>query len=127
MKRKESGETLVGLLIAMVIIGILAVAAMKGSSMFGAKGPSARKDGKGSTTYGLAKLAAKDVECQSNIGQTRLGLQIAATNADEKFPDNLEATRIGADFYKCPVGGERYTYDPATGIVKCPHPGHEKY
>lgn len=127
MKRKDSGETLVGLLIVMAIIAVLAVAAMKGSSMFGAKGPSARKDGKGTTTYGLAKLAAKDVECRSNIGQVRMGLQIAATNADEKFPETLEGTKIGDQFYKCPVGGERYVYDPKTGIVTCPHLGHEKY
>ena len=28
---------------------------------------------------------------------------------------------------KCPVGGEAYTYNPQTGEVHCPHPGHERY
>jgi hypothetical protein len=121
------GNTLVGMLVTMAIIALLAVVMFKGSGAFGAKATSSRKDGKGTTVMGQAELAAKDDVCRSNLGQDRQALTIAQMNNDEKFPENLEDIKFPKEFYKCPVGGEKYVYDPATGKVSCPHPGHEKY
>lgn len=121
------GDTLVGLLAAMAIIAVLSVGAFYGSGMLNGGNKSARKDGKGKTIPGLAKLKAEDTVCQSNLGQLRAGIQIAMTNAEDTPPQTLEETRLGAQFYSCPLGKERYTYDPTTGQVSCPHPGHEKY
>lgn len=121
------GNTLVGMLVTIAIMGLLAVALFKGSGAFGAKTAPARKDGKGTTTLGLAELAAKDTVCRSNLGQVRASLQIAATANEDKFPDTIQDTKLPQEFYKCPLGKEKYIYDPATGAVHCPHPGHEKY
>lgn len=122
------GNTLVGLMAAMAIIAILSVGAFYGSGMLTGKTGSARKDGRGKTIPGLAKLKAQDTVCQSNLGQLRSGIELA-TNAsgEDTPPQTLEETRIGSSFYECPLGKERYVYDPATGKVGCPHPGHEKY
>jgi hypothetical protein len=126
--KKVQGNTLVATMVVMVIMCLLAVALFKGGSMFGAKGSTpVRKDGHGTTVLGAAEWAAKDEVCRSNLSQLRQALQIAQSNDDEKFPQTLEETRLGADFYRCPLGKEPYVYDPATGQVHCPHPGHEQY
>ena len=121
------GNSLAGLLVTIALMAVLAVVLFKGSGAFGSNAGSARKDGKGTTVLGAVRYEAKDTVCRSNIGQVRQALMIAQSNNDEKYPDNLEDTKLPKEFYKCPLGGEKYIYDPATGKVYCPHPGHEKY
>jgi hypothetical protein len=125
---KSRGQTLVGLLVVLAIMALLGVALMKGSGMFGVPGKSVsgRKDGKGTTVMGSAEWAARDTVCRSDLAQVRAALQIAET-PDGEHPATLQELKLGAEFYKCPVGGEAYVYDPATGTVHCPHPGHENY
>jgi len=120
------GNTLVGMLVTMAIMALLAVALFKGSGAFGGKSGPTRKDGHGTTTMGSAEWAARDTVCKSNLGQVRMALQILE-GGDEKHPDSIEETKLGKDFYRCPVGKEKYIYDPVTGQVHCPHPGHENY
>ena len=120
-------NTLVGLLVTMALMAVLAIALFKGSNMFGSNSGSPRKDGKGTTVMGQAEYAARDTVCRSNIGQVRQALILAKSANEEKFPENLEDTKLPKEFYKCPLGGEPYIYDPTTGQVHCPHPGHEKY
>ena len=126
---KQSGFTLVSTVVTIVIMLLLAVALMKGSSMFGAKGTApARKDGHGTTVLGAAEWAAKDDVCRSNLNQVRQALQVASsTDADSKFPEQLQETKLPQEFYSCPIGHEAYSYDPTSGQVHCVHPGHEKY
>jgi hypothetical protein len=114
------------MLVTLAIMGVLAVALFKGSSMFGSQAPT-RMDGHGTTTLGAAEWAAKDTVCRSNLGQVRMALQLAQQTNDDKYPETLQETKLPKEFYKCPVGKEKYLYDPATGQVSCPHPGHEKY
>ncbi len=121
------GNSLAGLLVTIAIMAILAVVLFKGSSAFGGKATSSRKDGKGTTVLGQVRYDAKDTVCRSNIGQVRQALIIVQSANDEKFPDTIEETKLPKEFYKCPLGGEKYQYDPTTGKVTCPHPGHEKY
>ncbi len=116
-------------MVVVVIILILAIVLFKGSSVFGVAGgkaPTPRKDGNGTTVLGRVRFEAKDAVCQSNLSQVRMAITLAHQSNDE-FPARLEETKIGNDFYACPIGHERYTYDPATGKVTCPHPGHEDY
>lgn len=120
---KKRGSSLFSILAAVVIIMIATVFLMNGG-MGGGK--SSRADGKGTTTMGAAKYRAKDQVCQSDMGQLRQGIMLFQTSNDA-FPETLEETKLGATFYQCPVGKERYKYDPQTGQVSCPHPGHERY
>ena len=102
---------------------------MPGSSLEKSKdAPAPRKDGKGLTVPGRVALAAKDDVCKSNLEQIRASISIAySSSGDSAYPASLEETKLGNDFYKCPIGKEAYTYDPQTGQVHCPHKGHEGY
>lgn len=114
---------MIAVLIAVAIILIMAVIFLRPSNA-----PSPRKDNKGYTTLGLARLTALDATCQNDLQEVRTAIANAKMqNADDAFPASLADTKLGPEFMKCPVGGEAYVYDPATGHVHCPHPGHEKY
>src|SRR5579862_3147974 len=127
-RNRESGNTLPATLITVAIILVLVVVLFKGSSVFGVgkKATATRPDGKGTTVLGQAKWAAEDDVCRSNLASLRQAISLFESTNDDKPPENLEETRIGAQFYYCPIGHERYVYDPATGQVHCIHPGHEK-
>ena len=117
--------TLVSMIATIAIIAILAVVYIGWN---GNGGVSPRKDGHGTTMPGLVKAKAQDEVCKSNLSQVRSALVIAQTSdPDGAYPATLEETRIGKDFYSCPMGHEPYNYDPKTGQVHCVHPGHEKF
>lgn len=120
---------LIGLIVTMAIILVLTVFFLKGPSMFSTSGGgSSRKDGMGTTIPGAARAKAFDDVCMSNLKQVRMSISISHdSNGDEGYPATIEETRLGKDFYRCPLGHEPYSYDPQTGTVKCVHPGHEKY
>ena len=124
---RTRGNTLVSLLATLAIIAVLSVALFYGSGAFGGEKKSARPDGKGTTVLGAAKYAAKDDVCRSNLGQVRSALQIVAMTNEDQPPADIKETKLPSEFYVCPVGGEAYEYNPADGLVKCPHPGHGKY
>jgi hypothetical protein len=121
---RQSGNSLVGLLAAAAIIAVLVVI-----SMYGGFGPrkSNRADGLGKTVQGSVRADALDINCKSNLSQVRLSIQ-AFSGAEDTLPASLtDMPSLPADCLKCPIGHEAYEYDPATGVVKCPHPGHEKF
>jgi hypothetical protein len=119
---RERGNALVSVLAAAAIIMVLVAI-----SMYGGLSPkkSTRADGLGKTVQGNAMAEAKDIKCQNNLSQIRQSIQMSMTTEDTP-PAKLEDVRFPASMYKCPIGGEAYEYDPSTGTVKCPHPGHEK-
>lgn len=122
MKR---GNTLVGMLAVMAIIAVLAAVAYVG---FGpGAGKSTRKDGKGITTLGAAKAKAQDEVCKSNLSQARQLLMVAQQTSDDALPQTLDQIPGIKSVSNCPIGKEAYTYDPSTGKISCPHPGHEAY
>jgi hypothetical protein len=45
----------------------------------------------------------------------------------EQNPRTLKDIRlgVGSEFFECPMTHKAYTYDPATGTVKCPT--HDTY
>lgn len=121
---------MVGLLVTGVIVLLLVLAVVMGPSIFGKAGgeaPPEREDGLGETIVGRSMLEAKDTKCQSNLGQVRSAIQINTDPVDEVRPADLASLRLGSDFEKCPIGQEPYRYDPSSGEVSCPHPGHEKF
>lgn len=120
---RNRGNILAGMLLTVAIIAILVVVMMYGGFR---PTTSARKDKLGKTSLGLAKLGAKDDICRSNLKQIRMSIQINSSTEDQP-PASLDDLKLPAEMLKCPVGDEKYEYDPATGTVKCPHPGHEEY
>jgi hypothetical protein len=66
--------------------------------------------------------------CRSNLNQLRQGIvAYQSQDPDGGFPRTLEETRLGSTFYFCPMGKEPYVYDPTSGRVFCPHPGHQRF
>ncbi len=125
--RSQAGQTLVASLIVIAIIMVALVVMFKGNAAFGGKPENSRKDGLGTTVLGQTRYAAKDDVCRSNISQLRQAIEVFESTNDDHPPQSLTETKIGNDFYQCPIGHEPYQYDPATGKVHCVHPGHETY
>lgn len=125
MKSKQSGNSLIGVLVAVVIV-IVAVLVFAFGGIPG-QTKSNRADGKGSTLVGRSILKGQDTKCQTYLGQVRQSIQINTDPVDGFKPQTLQDLNLGSQFYACPIGGEAYDYDPETGDVHCPHPGHEKY
>lgn len=123
---KIRGNSLVGVLVAVAIVILAVLFFTTGGRFLGGK-VQERPDGKGETLIGRSMYAGKDDVCISNIKQVRMALDIATDPVEGTHPQSIEETKLGDQFYKCPVGGEAYEYDPTTGQVHCPHKGHEKY
>ncbi|MCW5937123.1 MAG: hypothetical protein KIT11_07450 [Fimbriimonadaceae bacterium] len=125
------GSSMVGVLVAGLIVVVLAVVFAVGSgsltSLFGGTPENKRPDGKGATLVGQSRYAAKDAVCRTQLSQCRQAVQVNTDPVENSAPASLEDLRLGSDLVHCPVGGERYDYDPATGRVGCPHKGHESY
>ncbi|MCH7904862.1 MAG: hypothetical protein IH944_09885 [Armatimonadetes bacterium] len=115
------------LIVIALVAFFMVMWASGGLGFLGGGGKSDRADGEGKTLVGKSLLAGKDTKCRSNISQVRMSIEIARDPSTDQAPSSLAETRLGADFYSCAVGGETYEYDPATGDVSCPHPGHDKY
>jgi len=122
----KRGFTLISTLLTVVIICVLMVVMMQGYTGLMGGQTTTRKDGRGTTTMGNAMLSARDQVCKSNLQQVRQAIEAAKMSGDGNPPD-LKSVGIGDSFYRCPVGNEEYKYDPETGQVHCPHPGHENY
>lgn len=72
---------------------------------------------------------AKDTVCETNLRIVRQSLEVHRTGD----PDGAnvwslaELRELPSEARRCPVGGEEYLYDPQTGQVSCPHPGHVNF
>ena len=124
MRSRQSGQSLVASLVVIVIIMIAAVILFKGTSD---TAPRAKADGRGKTVLGNAMATANDSACQSNLGQVRQMIQVQKATDEEFKPTTVADIPGAASVGKCPVGKEAYVIDAASGDVKCPHLGHEKY
>ncbi len=71
---------------------------------------------------------AKDLVCRDNLRQIRQALQLAQMGeAEDHFPASLDNLGLSQEQLKCPVSGEAYAYDPASGRVSCNYPRHKGY
>jgi hypothetical protein len=81
------------------------------------------------TIPGQAVQKGHDVECMSNLRSIRQAIEMSKIT-DERLPSNLQelsSAGITADMTRCPVSGQPYRYDPASGNVWCTTPGHQNY
>lgn len=120
--RRTRGHLLIELIVVLAIIAILAAVYYGG---WLSPATSDRADGQGATVIGRSVHKAKDLECQSYIGQVRSA--ISMQKIDDIVPQSLKELGLPAKLLNCPIGNEAYEYDVATQKVKCPHPGHEDF
>ena len=120
--RKSRGFTAISMVITMAVILVLVW-------IFFTYGT--RRGGVGVTVEGPPEQAigqAKGVVCRSNLKQVREAISMAQMgDPDQHFPRSLEELKLPADLTRCPVTGEEYGYDPATGKVWCNYPQHRGY
>ena len=118
--RQRGFLTLIGLLMAIVIIGILM--AMYGMPLGGG---GAGGTGESETIIGGTQDRARGAVCRNNLSQIRAAIGIhASTNGSN--PSSLDQLNLGIDMV-CPEGGEPYDYAMSAGQVHCVHPGHESF
>ncbi len=122
--RDSRGFGMVEILVVMIIIVGLA------ALYFGSRGnPEVAEpafEGEAQTTLGKAIQKGESVECRSNLNQFRQMIQMERMSSpDGAYPPALDNS-WGLPM-KCPVSGYDYRYDPQTGKVWCPTPGHEDY
>ncbi len=77
---------------------------------------------------GRAVQKAISEKCKENLRQIRMSIFADKDSNGGSYPATLgDAVKGGGYVTSCPIGHEQYTYDPETGKVNCPHPGHEVY
>jgi prepilin-type N-terminal cleavage/methylation domain-containing protein len=77
--------------------------------------------GAGETVLGQALQKAQSMECANNLSQLRQAIQMSVSDTGA-YPASLQDLNMPS-LSACPVTGQPYQYDPATGTVKCPaHP-----
>ncbi len=117
---RRNAFSLVEILVVLVVIMILS--AITYSVLFGHSKNA--PPGKGHNPM----ERAHDTECINNVHQVHLGIMAAqAGDTDGKNPASLEELKLPKEMLSCPMGHVPYVYDPATGEVHCPYPGHEKF
>lgn len=118
-RTQSTGFSLIEILVVLVLLVIL----MGGAAYFYA-GKGAGKDGKAHTPITMAR----DTVCMTDLISVRQAIAAyQSTDPDGKYPASLSELRLPAELLSCPVGHEAYVYDPTTGQVHCPHPGHQSY
>ena len=120
------GMSMVGTMVAVLIL-LLATAFFVTGGLGLMEAPQERPDGKGETLIGRSMYAAKDSNCRTQLQQLRMSVSIHSDHVTDQLPAKIEDLDMGASYYTCPVGDEKYDYDPVTGVVSCPHVGHEDF
>jgi hypothetical protein len=110
--------------VALAFVALLAI----GCGDVGTKESNKRPDKVGETVVGQSLARSKDGVCMSNLSQVRQAIEVQKSmDTDSTATIDLKNLKLPANMLQCPIGKEAYELDPATGAVKCPHKGHEKY
>ena len=75
------------------------------------------------TVLGKAYQKGQSAECINNLSQLRQAIQLYQIDNGSN-PRSLAEVNL-PNMMRCPVTGQDYQYDPATGTVRCP--AHPKY
>ena len=90
----------------------------------GGKEQQPRFAGEAQTPLGQALQKGESAQCVEYLRQLRLAVQMDYDSTGQ-YPPSLP-TNLGLPL-KCPVSGQPFRYDPGTGRVWDPTPGHEGY
>jgi hypothetical protein len=134
LDNKRGNWTLISMLVTVAIIIVVAAMYFHG----GVPSPTSVKQGdplldaSGGkvTVMGQALDAARGTNCRNQLSQIRQSVSAwKSSTGSEQNPETMAelGLGVGADYFKCPVTGEPYAYDPATGTVRCVNPGHANY
>ncbi|NLO74124.1 MAG: hypothetical protein GX100_08490 [candidate division WS1 bacterium] len=122
---RRGQASLIGLLIVMVIIMVMVWWVWLRPTGGGTAGGSAtRFPGEAQTLLGRTLQKGESTQCIQNLRQLRLQIQMEKQSTGEP-PRELDP-KWGVPL-TCPVGNLPYKYDPRTGRVWDPTPGHEAY
>ena len=110
--------TLIEILVVIVIIAIMitiVTGMLTGRTKSGEKGKSPIQGAQGAV-------------CTSNLFNIRQSISIHKMgDENEANPQSLTELKLSAEVLYCADGKVAYQYDAATGQVRCPTPGHERY
>jgi hypothetical protein len=120
-ERERGWALLVELLVGAVIIGILAWYLLRGPG-------SPMGGGTATTTPGVALEAGRKAACRTQLHEVRQAVEAYKLEQDGNPASIADLAPYGVtdQIARCPDGREAYQLDPATGQVRCPHPGHEQ-
>ena len=77
---------------------------------------------------GRAIQKAIGEKCKENLRQLRMMIRSEMDTNGGTPPASLASLNLHGEFpTSCPIGHEQYVYTPETGLLKCPHPGHEDF
>jgi hypothetical protein len=123
--RDERGQWGIICLLISVVIGVVLVITFIGPRMSSQVPGDEHK-----SLPARAMDRGHDVECESNLRSIRQAVDIY-NSQNEGYPASTSEIDLGVSdrtsYFKCAVGGEDYIYDPQTGSIRCPHPGHERF
>jgi len=123
-REQERGwALLVELLVVIVIIGVVAWYLMRSPS-----NPVGTGTGTATTRPGIALEAGRKAACRTQLHQVRQAVEMYRLEheGNPSSMADLAPAGVTGEVARCPDGHEPYQLDPATGQVRCPHPGHEK-
>lgn len=131
MKVNNRGNwSLIGMLVAVAIICVVAAMMFNGGNLSTVKkdSPLLDKSSKKQTVYGKALDTAKGEDCRQRLNQVRTAIENQnASSTTEGNPKSLSEIDLAPGYLRCPVSNQPYVYDPATGRVHCPYPGHANF
>lgn len=114
---RSQGQSLAGLLVVVVIIGL--------AVWYFFWGPKRGPKREVVSTPKAALEQARGTECLAQLQQIRQALQMAQTTEGQNPSSlsQLSSYGVTAQMLRCPQSGQPYQYDPASGQVRCPtHP-----
>ena len=119
---RRGQASMVGLLIAIVIIMVAVWWIWLRPS--GNQDNKPRFQGEAQTPLGKALQKGQSTECIEYLRQLRMAIQMEK-DSNEQYPAALDR-KWGVPL-TCPVSNLPFKYDPQTGRVWDPTPGHEKF
>jgi hypothetical protein len=124
------GFSAISLVLSAAVMLVLMFLFLKGMpGMWGNSKEIQELNGTGKSIPMAAMDKAKGVQCESNLRQIRLALQMAMQEGARPPASlaDLSHEGVAPEMLYCPVDKQPYSYDPSTGKVWCTAPGHDNF